>query len=100
VKKRTSEVGIRKALGAGGGDIVGLIVRQGARLAGFGLLAGLLLALATARFLAAFIFGISPFDLPTFTAVTVTLALAAILACWIPARRATRVDPVTALRID
>ena len=100
VTQRTREVGIRMALGAGGGDIVGLIVRQGARHAAGGLLAGLVLALATARFLAAFIFGISPFDAVTFIVVTFTLALAALLASWIPARRATRVDPVTALRIE
>jgi len=100
VTQRTREVGIRMALGARGPDINRLIIRQGARLAAAGIAAGLLLALATARFLSAFIFGISPFDPVTFIAVTAALALAALIASWLPARRATRVDPVTALRHD
>jgi ABC-type antimicrobial peptide transport system permease subunit len=98
VTQRTREVGIRMALGAQRDDIVRLIVRQGAALAAAGLLAGLVLAFATARFLAAFIFGISPFDALTFSAVTAALGGAALVASWLPARRATRVDPVIALR--
>jgi predicted lysophospholipase L1 biosynthesis ABC-type transport system permease subunit len=98
VARRTREVGIRMALGAERRDIVRLIVRQGAALAVAGLVAGLLFALATARFLASFLFGISPFDPLTFAAVTAALAAAALVASWVPARRATRVDPVVALR--
>jgi putative ABC transport system permease protein len=98
VTQRTREVGIRMALGAERRDIVRLIVRQGAALAVAGLVAGLLFALATARFLASFLFGISPFDPLTFAAVTAALAAAALVASWVPARRATRVDPVVALR--
>jgi putative ABC transport system permease protein len=100
VAQRTQEVGIRMALGARTDDIVGLIVRRGVLLAGLGLAAGLLLALATARFLAAFLFGLSPFDLPTFAAVTAALGVAALVACYVPARRAARVDPIVALRVE
>jgi predicted permease len=100
VAQRTQEVGIRMALGARTDDIVGLIVRRGVLLAGLGLAAGLLLALATARFLAAFLFGLSPFDLPTFAAITAALGVAALVACYVPARRAARVDPIVALRVE
>ncbi|HSJ10779.1 MAG TPA: ABC transporter permease [Longimicrobiales bacterium] len=100
VAQRTQEVGVRMALGAGGQDIVRLIVRQGSVLALAGIAGGLLGALVVSRFLAAFLFGVSPFDAATFAGVSVILGGAAILACWIPALRATRVDPAIALRAD
>jgi putative ABC transport system permease protein len=88
------------ALGARATDVQRLIVRQGTALASVGLLVGLVLALIGARFLAAFLFGVSPFDLATFAIVTGVLACSAVVACYLPARRASRVDPLVALRND
>jgi putative ABC transport system permease protein len=98
VTQRTQEVGIRMALGARAGDVQRLIVRQGSVLAIVGLVIGLLLALAGARSLAAFLYGVSPFDLATFVVVVLALGIAALAACYFPARRASRVDPLVALR--
>jgi putative ABC transport system permease protein len=100
VAQRTQEVGIRMALGAESKQVIALLVRQGATLAAFGILGGLVLALIAARFLAAFLFGVSPFDAVTFGGVAAALGAAAVVACWLPARRATRIDPLTALRTD
>jgi putative ABC transport system permease protein len=98
VTQRTQEVGIRMALGADGKDIIRLIVRQGGTLALLGSVIGLGLALATAQALAVFLFGMSPFDLTVFGGVTAALLLAAIVASLIPARRASRVSPIIALK--
>lgn len=100
VSQRVQEVGVRMALGAQGRDIVRLIVRQGAVLAGIGLISGLAIALGTARFLSAFLYGVSPFDLVTFATATLSLLAAALFASWVPAVRAARIDPVDALRSD
>ena len=100
VTQRTQEVGIRMALGAQPGDIMTMMVRQGSRLALLGIALGLLLASACARVLSFFLFGVSPFDVPTFAAVTVALATASLVACWLPTRRATRIDPLIALRSE
>lgn len=100
VTQRTQEMGIRMALGAQRADIVRMIVRQAAMLAGIGLLGGLAVALGTARFLSAFLHGVSPFDLATFVSVPLALGTAAVVAAIIPARRATRIDPVDALRYE
>jgi putative ABC transport system permease protein len=98
VAQRTQEVGIRMAIGAQPGDIVRLIVRHGSFLAGTGVVIGLALALAVARFLAAFLNGVSPYDATTFAMVPIILFAVGIVASYIPARRATRIDPLIALR--
>jgi len=100
VAQRTREVGIRMALGAQAGAIQALVLRQGAKLAAAGAAAGLILALAVTRTLSAFLFGVSPFDVFTFALVTLAILAAALAASWIPARRATRVDPLVALRAE
>lgn len=100
VAGRTREIGVRIALGAGRRDVLGLIIKQGMTLAGIGLVIGLVLALGVAQLLAKLLFGISPLDLVTFGAVSLLLALVAGLACYIPARRATKVDPLTALHYE
>jgi putative ABC transport system permease protein len=98
VSQRTREVGVRMALGAQRRDILRLVVGQGALLAGFGTAIGLAAAAASTRGLGSFLQGVSAYDPVIFIGVTATLALAAIVASWIPARRALRVDPLVALR--
>jgi predicted permease len=100
VAQRTRELGVRVALGARPTDVYRLVVGDGARLAGVGLVIGLVLAFGLTRVLRAGLRGVSATDPLVFGVVTVTLAGAALLACWIPARRATRVDPLSALRND
>ncbi len=100
VSQRTQELGIRRALGAEGRDIVRLVVRQGARLAAAGAGIGLGLALLSTRALSSFLFGVSAFDPAVFAGVTGALVGASMLATLVPARRATRVDPLVALRAD
>jgi predicted permease len=100
VSQRTQEFGIRMALGAGTGDVLRLIFREGLALAAIGIAIGLTLALTVTRLLASFLYGVSPFDLATFVGVPVMLGLVSLLACWLPARRATKVDPIIALRAE
>ncbi|HET9982387.1 MAG TPA: ABC transporter permease [Longimicrobiales bacterium] len=100
VAQRTREVGVRMALGAQPRDIVRLVLRQGTFLAGLGILIGLLVAAGVTRLLAAFLHGVSAFDPLTFGLVSVSLAAAALLASLLPARRATRVDPLVALQTE
>jgi predicted permease len=100
VGQRTQEFGVRLALGADRGDILRLVLGHGLMLAAIGVAAGLMLALAVTRFLASFLYGVSPFDPVTFIGVPLLLALVALLACWLPARRATKVDPIIALRAE
>jgi putative ABC transport system permease protein len=100
VSQRTQELGIRRALGAEGGDILRLVVRQGALLAGLGAVIGLGLAFAATRGLSAFLFGVNAFDPVVFSGVTAALVGSAVIASLVPARRATRVDPLVALRND
>jgi predicted permease len=100
VSRRTREIGIRLALGAQAGEVRRLVVRQGMLLTLIAVAAGLAAALAVARFSAAFLYGVQPHDLVTFTVVPLFLACVAFLACWIPSRRAAGVDPLTALRHD
>jgi len=100
VSRRVQEIGIRIALGARLDDILMLVLRQGMGLTLAGLLIGLAGGLAVARLLSGLLFEIQPNDPPTFGAVTVLLALVALFACWWPARRAARVDPMVALRAE
>jgi putative ABC transport system permease protein len=99
VAQRTREIGIRMALGAAGGDVVGMIVRGGLALAGAGVVIGLATAFAT-RVLRGLLFGVSATDPATFAAVAVLLFGVALVASWIPARAATRIDPNVALRAE
>ncbi|HEY6272167.1 MAG TPA: ABC transporter permease [Terriglobales bacterium] len=98
VSQRTSEIGVRIALGADRGDVLAMVCKQGLRLAGIGLASGVLLALAVTRVMSKVLFGISPTDPGTFAAIIALLALVALFACYVPARRATKVDPMVALR--
>jgi predicted permease len=100
VTRRTHELGIRAALGASRREIVGLVVRQGMRLAAIGMAAGLVAAFALTRFLAGLLYGVRPADPATLAAVTLLLGGIALLACYIPARRAAVVDAVVALRCE
>jgi putative ABC transport system permease protein len=100
VTQRTHEIGIRMALGAQRADVLRMVVGQGIRLAGIGVAIGMVGALALSRFLETLVFHVSPRDLATFTVVPLTLAAVALLASWIPAHRAMRVDPVVALRFE
>jgi len=100
VARRTHEIGIRLALGAGSREAFQLIVRQGMRLAGIGSVAGLMGALMLTRYLQSLLFGVGPTDPLTFLLVALLLALVALAAAAIPARRAARVNPLVALRSD
>lgn len=100
VSQRSQEMGMRMALGADRGKVVAMVVRQGAALAGVGVVVGLALAIGLTRLMSALLFGVSPVDPATFTAVPAGLVCVAILASWIPARRAAHVDPVVALRAE
>ncbi|MBI4660335.1 MAG: ABC transporter permease [Verrucomicrobia bacterium] len=98
VGQRMQEFGIRMALGAQRGDILRLVLREGMKLAGVGIAIGLVGAFGLARVIRTLLFGVSPADPLTFVTITLLLGLVALLACWFPARRATRVDPMVALR--
>jgi len=100
VSQRTREVGIRMALGANRGDVMKMITQQGMRLAAAGVGIGLLLSLALAKVLSSLLIGISGYDVTTFVLVPALLAFVALVACYLPARRATKVDPLVALRYE
>jgi ABC-type antimicrobial peptide transport system permease subunit len=100
VAQRHQELGIRIALGAKHRDVIRLIVRDGLALAAIGVGIGAIASFALTRLIKGFLFGISPTDPMTFVGVAGLLLLVALLACWIPARRATLIDPLIALRAD
>src|SRR6202030_3684180 len=100
VTQRTQEIGIRLALGAQRYDVLRLIVGQGMRFVGVGLLLGLIGVFASTRLLQSLLFGVGATDLPTMFVITVILTAVAFIACLLPARRATLVDPVQALRAE
>jgi ABC-type antimicrobial peptide transport system permease subunit len=100
VAGRTREIGLRMALGAQTGNVRRLIVRQGMSLALIGSAIGLGIAFATTRLLKSVLYGVEATDPMTFVGVTLLLAAVALLACWIPALRASRVDPMVALRAE
>ena len=100
VSRRTREIGIRLALGAQIGGVQRLIIRQGMLLATIAVALGLTVALAVAKLFNAFLYGVQPHDLLTFTVVPAFLILVTFVACWLPSRRASRVDPLKALHYD
>src|SRR5438067_2969632 len=100
VTQRTRELGIRMALGARGVDVVGLLMRESLRRVAAGVGLGLLAALGVTRALTAMLFEVAPYDATTFVATALLLVAVALLATWVPARRATKVDPMVALRYE
>jgi putative ABC transport system permease protein len=100
VGQRTREIGVRMALGARSSSVVSLVLRNGLKLAGIGLALGLLAALGLTQFLRGVLYGVSAFDPVSFAAVAGVLTGVGILACWLPARRAAKVDPMVALRSE
>ena len=98
VSQRTNEIGIRVALGANSGSVVGLLARQGMILVGIGIVLGTAASLALTRVIGRFLWGVTATDPMTFGLVLLAMASVALLACLIPARRALRIDPIVALR--
>jgi putative ABC transport system permease protein len=100
VSQRTHELGVRMALGASAGDVIKLVVREGMRLAGAGLVIGLAASLTLTGLIKDLLFGVRATDPVTFAAIALFLTVGALLACYLPARRAAKVDPLTALRSE
>ena len=98
VSTRTRELGVRAALGAEPGDLLRLVLGQGAALTGVAVALGIGVAAGATRLMSAMLFGVTPTDLPTFAAVAALLSSVALLATWLPARRAVGISPVSALR--
>jgi len=98
--RRTREIGIRMALGAEKGHVLSLVIRMGVGLVGSGIILGIIASLAVARVIATQLWGVSAYDPVTLTSVAALLLITGIVACWIPARRASRVDPLVALRYE
>ncbi len=100
VAQRTQEIGLRVALGAGRADVLRLVIRQGLQLTLFGIVAGALIAVGLGRFLSRMLYEVKPADPATLVSVAFVLIVVALLACYIPARRAVRIDPMTALHYE
>jgi putative ABC transport system permease protein len=100
VASRTREIGIRLAVGAKRNEVIGLVIKQGLTLVCVGVLIGLSAALAAMRVVKSLLYEVAPTDPTTFVGVTLLLALVALLACWLPARRAAKIDPMSALRYE
>ncbi len=100
VSQRTGEIGVRLALGADPGRVARMIVNQGGIVAAVGIVVGIAAAWAGSRLMASLLYGISPRDPVIFAATPLVLAIVALLACWVPARRAARLSPVEALRAE
>jgi len=100
VARRRNEIGIRMALGASTYDVLKVVLRSGMALTVIGLIIGVAGSLALTRLVSTLLFGVKPTDITTFVFVSLTLLVVALVACYIPARRATRVDPLIALRYD
>jgi ABC-type antimicrobial peptide transport system permease subunit len=98
ISRRTREIGIRMAIGASQGQVLAIVARRALLLIGSGTLVGLAVALAAGRFLEKILYGVQPTDPLTLAIVLMMMLAIAALACWIPARRAIRINPVTALR--
>jgi putative ABC transport system permease protein len=100
VTQRTHEIGIRMAIGARPRDVFAMILGQGVKLAVIGVAIGLVLAFAATRLMATMLFGVAPTDLPTFATISLLLISVAVLACYLPGRRATKVEPTISLRYE
>jgi putative ABC transport system permease protein len=100
VSQRTRELGIRRALGAQSRDVLRLVIVQGMKLTALGIVLGLVMSFVLARLINSLLFGITAYDPATFSLMCVVLISVGLLACYLPARRAMGVDPITALRIE
>ena len=100
VSQRIQEIGIRMALGAQRGDVLGMVLRQGMVLVAVGMVTGLIAAVAFGGLMRSLLFNVSPTDPATFVTIAMLLCAVALLACWLPARRATRTNPMEALRYE
>jgi ABC-type antimicrobial peptide transport system permease subunit len=100
VSRRTREIGIRSALGARPGQLEHMFLRQGLALTGVGVAVGIVAAVALGRWMSSLLFGIGPFDPPTYVAALIVTLAAAALATYVPARRAATIDPIETLRAE